>query len=331
MLHRHAFEFFGAVPQRLVIDNLKAGIIKASVEDPKVQRAYAECAEHYDFLIAPCLPRTPRHKGKVERGGVAYVKSSFVPLLPENCALPEANRLVRKWVMTTAGNREHGTTHVAPLLRFTDTERTLLQSLPTTPYDPAVWKQAKLHRDCYIVFEKSFYSAPFRLVGQKLWLRASTREIRLFSDDFELVATHTRATTPGQRLTHLDHLPPEKVPGLQTNRERFREQAKNIGPCTAEVVAELLTERPLDRTRTVGRILRLAEKFSPARLEAACQRGQAFGDSSPTTLRRILERELDQSPQPVLPTANGGTLVFARSGQELGAAILDAARGASWK
>lgn len=330
-LHRHAFEFFGAVPQRLVIDNLKAGILKASVEDPKVQRAYAECAEHYVFLIAPCRPRTPRHKGKVERGGVAYVKGSFVPLLPENCALPEANRLVREWVLTTAGNREHGTTHVAPLLRFNETERALLQSLPTTPYDPAVWKQVKLHRDCHVVFEKSFYSAPFRFVGQRLWLRASTREIRLFSDDFELVATHTRATAPGQRLMHLDHLPPEKVPGLQTNRERFQEQAEVIGPTTSAVVSELLAERPLDRTRMVGRILRLAEKFSPARLEAACQRGQAFGDCSPTTLRRILERELDQSPQPVLPTANGGTLVFARSGQELGAAILQAAGGAPWK
>ena len=349
-LHRRAFEFFGGVAGRLVIDNLKAGILKASVEDPKVQRAYpvqpglgGECAEHYGFLIAPCRPRTPQHKGKVERGGVAYpvqpccpglgVKGSFVPLLPENCALAEANRLVHEWVLTTAGNREHGTTHVAPLLRFLETECAVLQALPATPYDPAVWKQAKLHRDCHpvastgrgVVFEKSFYSAPFRQVGQKLWLRASTREIRLFSDDFELVATHTRATTPGQRLTNLDHLPPEKVPGLQTNRERFREQARAIGPTTAEVVTELLAERPVDRTRTVGRILRLAEQFSPARLEAACQRGQAFGDCKPTTLRRILERELEQSPLPVLPTHNGGTLVFARSAQELGAAILQAA------
>lgn len=330
-LHRHAFEFFSAVPQRLVIDNLKAGILKASVEDPKVQRAYAECAEHYGFLIAPCRPRTPRHKGKVERGGVAYVKGSFVPLLPDACSLPEANRLAREWVLTTAGNRDHGTTHVAPLLRFAETERAALQALPATPYDPAVWKQAKLHRDCHVVFQKSFYSAPFRLVGEKLWLRAGTREIRLFSDDFELVATHTRATTPGQRLTHLDHLPPEKVPGLQTNRERFQEQAEAIGPITAEVVAELLAERPIDRTRTVGRILRLAEKFGSERLEAACRRGHAFGDCSLTTLRRILDRGLEQSPIPALPTNNGGTLVFARSGQELGAAILQAAGGASWK
>ncbi len=35
-----------------------------------MQRAYADCAEHYHFLIDPCLPRTPQHKGKVEWGGL---------------------------------------------------------------------------------------------------------------------------------------------------------------------------------------------------------------------------------------------------------------------
>ncbi len=65
-LHRHALAFFGGVPRRIVIDNLKAGIAKACWEDPQPQLAYRECAEHYGFLIAPCKPKTPQHKGKVE-------------------------------------------------------------------------------------------------------------------------------------------------------------------------------------------------------------------------------------------------------------------------
>lgn len=72
-LHRHAFEFFGGVPKRIVLDNLKAAITKACWDDPQVQQAYRECAEHYGFLIAPCRVRTPEHKGKVEQGGVHYV------------------------------------------------------------------------------------------------------------------------------------------------------------------------------------------------------------------------------------------------------------------
>jgi transposase len=62
LLHRHAFEFFGGVPRRIVLDNLKAAITKACWDDPQVQQTYRECAEHYGFLIAPCRPRTPEHK-----------------------------------------------------------------------------------------------------------------------------------------------------------------------------------------------------------------------------------------------------------------------------
>jgi transposase len=62
-LHQHAFAFFGAVPRRIVLDNLKAAIVKACFEDPVVQRSYQELAEHYGFLLAPCRVRTPEHKG----------------------------------------------------------------------------------------------------------------------------------------------------------------------------------------------------------------------------------------------------------------------------
>src|SRR6266542_294999 len=73
-LHRAAFEFFGGVPRRVVLDNLRAAIVHAALYDPEVQRSDRELAEHYGFLIAPCRPRTPEHKGKVEQGGVHYVK-----------------------------------------------------------------------------------------------------------------------------------------------------------------------------------------------------------------------------------------------------------------
>jgi len=76
-LHRNALTFFGGVPERLVIDNLKAAIVRACFYDPQAQQAYRECAEHYGFLISPCRPRTPEHKGKVEQGGVHYVKRNF--------------------------------------------------------------------------------------------------------------------------------------------------------------------------------------------------------------------------------------------------------------
>jgi transposase len=136
--HRHAlrqaqgrlFEFFNGVPKRIVLDNLKAAIIKAYTrdEDPEVQQAYRECAEHYGFLIDPCLPRKPQHKGKVERGGVGYLQQAFLPLLPAEATLPQANRLARDWCLNTAGLRIHGTTRETPLSRFAETVSAKLSS-----------------------------------------------------------------------------------------------------------------------------------------------------------------------------------------------------------
>jgi transposase len=76
--HRRAFEWFAAVPGRLIIDNPKCAITKACARDPQVARAYAECAEGYGFKIDPCPPADPAKKGVVE-AGVKYVKGNFLP------------------------------------------------------------------------------------------------------------------------------------------------------------------------------------------------------------------------------------------------------------
>lgn len=332
--HQHAFEFFKAVPRRLVLDNLKAAIIRAYTqdEDPAVQQSYRECAEHYGFLIDPCLPRRPEHKGKVERGGVGYLKQSFLPLLEGEPTLPEANRQLRQWLLDTAARRVHGTTHAVPWERFTQTEWLALLPLPVADDDPAVWKQAKLHRDGHVTFERAYYSAPHRLVGQTLWLRASLREIRLFSEQFELVASHSRAKASGERLTQPDHLPAHLAAALATTRESSQAQANAIGPATAQVVSELLASRPVDRLRTAVRVLRLAEQFSPARLEQACARGLAYGEAQFATLKRLLLAGLESEPLPTAPECPTDSLVFARRPEELARALLAGANrgGATW-
>jgi transposase len=324
--HCHAFEYLGGIPARLKIDNLKAGITQACFDDPQVQRAYAECAEHYGFRIDPCRPYKPQHKGKVERGAVGYVKSSFVPLLPEMCMRSQANAQVREWLLETAGQREHGTTRVAPLVRFAE-EKGYLQPLPPSPFEPSVWKKVKLYNDCHVVFGKSYYSAPFRLLGQSLHLRATLGQVEVYDGDFRLVATHSRATTAGERHTLIDHLPPEKVAGLVSSREALLQAAQSVGPYTAQAAQHLLDERPLERSQMVQRILGLADRYDAARLEAACERGLYFDDVRYRTLKRILEQGLEQGDVPQFPTADGGTLVYARTQEEFATAFMTLARG----
>ena len=72
-LHRKAFEFFGGAPRRVVPDNLKAAVLKALIYDPVLGEAYRQIALHYNFLISPTRPATPRHKGKVENCQYTHV------------------------------------------------------------------------------------------------------------------------------------------------------------------------------------------------------------------------------------------------------------------
>ena len=321
--HRHAFQFFKGVPERVVIDNLKAGIAKHCWEEPEAQQAYRECAEHYGFLISPCRPRTPEHKGKVEQGGVHYVKRNFLGGRAPT-TLAQANRDVRVWCLGTAGKRSHGTTHEQPLTRFA-TEQATLRALPGSAYDLAIWKQAKVHRDCHIVFDNAYYSVPFRLVGQSLWVRGGTHTVQLYASDYQLIATHDRALQPGQRVTRSAHLPTEKVAGLLLTRENCLEQAVALGTATRDVVARYLEHRPEDRLRTAGRVLALSKRFGGARLEAACQRALRYDDPSYTTIRRILEQGLEQEALPETSAAPAGR-TFARAAIDLMGHLLGGTR-----
>ena len=314
-LHRNAFSYFRGVPKRIVLDNLKAAIIKASVEDPEVQRSYRDLAEHYDFLIAPCRPRTPEHKGKVE-SGVRYVQRNFMAV-HEPKDIPQANESALDWIENWAGLRIHGTTRQKPLVRFREVEQAVLLPLPDEPYDLAVWNKLLVGRDCYVNFDKSYYSAPERLRGQEVWVRGGLTSVNLYDEHQKLVALHPRAKEPGERHTVLAHLPPEKVPGLTTTRESCAAEAATIGPDTAEVVRRLLADKPVDRLPSAKRLLKLAKRYGALRLERACGRAVQFDDPSTGTVRRILEKGLDLAALPPMSVAVLEAPQFARSADEL--------------
>lgn len=313
--HEQAFEYFGGVPKKLVIDNLKAAIVKAVLHDQQAQRSYRELAEHYGFLISPCRPYTPEHKGKVE-SGVRYVKRNFIagrsiePIGP-------ANERLLKWVEETAGMRIHGTTKEHPLSRFLRAERQKLLPLPMSPYDRGIWKLAKLHQDCHVVLGGAYYSAPHRLIGRQLWVRTNGRAVEIYHD-YERLATHEWGP-PGTRRTIDSHYPPEKVAYLLSTPKYCLRRAREVGPFTSKVIRTLLGERPLDRLRTAQAILRLGRKYGSKRLEAACRRALCYGDIAYVTLKRILEKGMENDPLPEsLPfPQDEKEYAFARNGSEI--------------
>lgn len=290
--HRRAFEFFGGVPAKVVIDNLKAAITRACWRDPAVNRSYAAFAQGYDFLIAPCPPNEPKKKGIVE-SGVKYVKRNFLPL-KEFRSLADANRQAQEWNRLTAAVRIHGTTKQQPLRLFHDTEKHLLKALPDRPPELEVWANVKLHGNCHVQFEKSFYSAPFRFVRQIMWLQATEHSIKIFREH-KLIAVHPRAHRPGQKFTCDDHLPPNALAYKMQDPQWCLKQADEIGPCCRSLIDRLFADRVLDNLRAAqGIVSTLKKKYKADRLEAACKRALFYDNPRYRTVKNILEKELDQ-------------------------------------
>jgi transposase len=291
--HRRALEFFGGVPKHLIIDNAKCAIIKACFHDPAVQRSYAEYAEGYGFLISPCPPRDPKKKGRVE-SGVKYLKRSFLPLR-EFRTLADANRQLNQWILGEAGNRIHGTTRQRPLSMFAETERHLLQPLPDKPPECAQWAQAKLHGDCHVRFANCLYSAPFRLSGKTLWLKATDTAMRIFYN-YQLVACHPRLNQPGARSTVDDHLPPNALAYKMRDPQWCLKKARAVGPACTQLIETLFADRVLDNLRAAQGIIRMGDKYGAERLEAACRRALFFDNPRYQTVKTILKKGLDQQP-----------------------------------
>lgn len=294
-LHRRAFDWFGGVPRRVVPDNLKAAVLVAALHDPVLGGAYRRQAQHYGFLISPTRPRTPEHKGKVENG-VNFVKRSFLAG-HEFADLRAANQALREWVRDRAGTRDHGTTHQPPLALFESHERAQLLSLPTTPFELIETKRAKVHPDCHVVIDGSYYSVPYAHVGAELDAFIFERVVQHFAGS-ALLTTHPRAVRKGQWQTRLEHYPQQKAAYLERTPVYFQELAGRIGPSTAQVVALMLADRPLDRLRSVQALLRLEETVGRSRLEAACTRALHYGAPDYRRIKNILNAARDRDPLP---------------------------------
>jgi len=314
-LHQRALDFFGGVPRRVVLDNLKAAVVKALVLDPILGEAYRKLAQHYHFLISPNRPHTPRHKGKVENG-VNYVKRNFFAG-QEFVDSETANLRLKAWVIDTAGVRDHGTTHLAPMKAFRDVEQAALQSLPAEPFDLCDLRMAKVHSDCHIVVEGSFYSVPYHWVGSEVEVHIHERVIEIYAGQ-ELIRTHTRAARKGQWRTEMEDYPSTKVQYLLKTPRYCLQTARGIGPNTSQVVEQLLADRPLDRLRSVQAILALADSVGESRLEAACARALYYGDPHYRRIKDILNAALDREPLPgpVTSPTQQLTFTFSRAPQE---------------
>ena len=305
--HARAFAYFGGVPAQIVPDNLKAGVVKASIYDPEINRTYADMARHYGTAIVPARPYKPRDKAKVEVA-VQIVERWILARLRKRrfFSLAELNQAMAELLEDL---NARVTRHLGASRRqlFEELDQPALRPLPAEPYQYAEWKQRRAGLDYHVEVAKHYYSVPHALAKEKLWARITERSVEVFHKG-KRVAAHLRASGNRRHTTVPEHMPSSHRRHAGWTHERICNQANTIGHNTAAMIAIILKARPHPEQgfRSCIGILRLAKAHGSDRLEAACARALEIGAHSYSSINSILKNNLDRRTAKNAPNQASG-------------------------
>lgn len=276
--HINAYKFFGGVTRILVPDNLKTGVDKVSWYTPVINRTYNEMAEHYGTAVIPARIRHPKDKPNAE-GTVGIISTWIIAALrtQQFFSLKELNEAIRiklyefnsKPFQKKPGSR---------LSAFLDEEKTLLMPLPASPYELATWKKATVQYNYHINVEKINYSVPYEYIKHEVDIRITRNVIEVFFHNHRIASHVRRYGEEGQFITLPEHMPENHKKYLEWNTERFIQWAEIIGPSTLIAVKSILTSHKVEQQgyKSLMTLLKLADKYSVARIEAACTKALGY-------------------------------------------------------
>jgi len=291
--HQHAFEFFGGIPKKVMVDNLKSAVLTRVLgEAPVFNPKYLDFATHCGFTIAPCNVGKGNEKGRVENG-VGYVKKNFLAglELPDFSAL---NPAARQWLDTVANVRLHSETREKPVQAW-HKERPYLSPLPIHPFDIATVSQVRASRQFRITLDTNRYSVPAHYAGQALTLKTYPDRLCLYHAD-TLIARHTRRYDRFQDVEDPDHPKP-----LLEQRKKARDHQLFLRFLALSPRAEAyylkLEERRLNPHHHVRKIVALSDIYDPQTVARAIEDAFTYEAFSSEYIANLLEQRARFTPE----------------------------------
>jgi hypothetical protein len=298
--HVAMFAFFGGTVPRIVPDNLKTGVISHPREGEVVLNdAYRHLAAHYSAAVLPGRVAHPKDKPSVENT-VAHVATWVIAGLRDETFTSmgvlqsRIRQRIDEYNAEPFQKREGSRRSV-----FVAEELPLLGALPAVGYEISTWTHGRrVGRNGHVIWAKNYYSVPFTHIGGKVDLRVTDTVIEIYRGD-ERLTSHLLlpATTANQYRTNDADLP--QGHGWQAwDRDRIDAWAARIGPAATVVIDRVFESVQIEEQGydPALALLRLSRRFSPARLEAACQLALAGPVRSPryAHLRPILDTGQDK-------------------------------------
>ena len=309
--HVNMFAAIDGVPQALVPDNLKAGITKPSRYEPGINRTYQDLADHYGCVVLPTRIVKPRDKAKVEVA--VQIVERFVLAKLRNTtffSLAELNTAIRDCVaaINVKVMRRVGKSRVELLETL---ERPALKALPVEPYAYAEWKRARVAPDYHIEIADHFYSVPSKLIREIVEARITSATIEIFHNG-KRIASHAFSAVRNRHTTIAEHMPSAHRRYAEWTPAKMMDEAASIGPATVALFEAIMKAKPHPEQgfRSCLGIISLVKSYGPARVEAACRRGNDVGSTTYGSIASILKHGLDhafaqQAPPDAPPLRHG--------------------------
>jgi transposase len=291
------FAYYGGLTEIQSIDNLKAGVIKPDLYEPKLNKCLAEVVEYYGTFLDPCRVGRSTDKGKVERL-IPSARELFRRLkkIHPTTDIHTLNSHALIWCREEYGQNEHGTTGRAPMEVFEQVEKKTLKPLPQERFEVPVWQPAHVHRgDQMFSFDKKRYSLPQAYKGKGVWLRYTERNKMLRVFFARRLIREYVVTDKAMSYEPTDY-PEGKREMMNGAFPRYLlSQAQSFGQTSYRLVESILEPHAYLNCRRAQGILKImAEYRQKPFYEEVCGKALSRGVKLPRTFKSMLKAEEKQ-------------------------------------
>ena len=276
--HTNMYRFYGGATRMLIPDNLKTGVEKPGWYTPIINKTYHEMTEHYNTAVIPARVRKPKDKPNAE-GTVGIISTWIIAALRNQkfFSLQELNKAIRE-KLKVFNSKPFQKKEGSRFSIFLAEEKPMLLPLPTTHYELATWKIATVQFNYHISVDKMHYSVPYEYIKHKVDVRVTRNVIEVFYNNHRICSHPRLYGRIGQYSTNEAHMPADHKNFIQWNADRFISWAQNVGPNTTITIKAILSSHKVEQQgyRSCMALLKLADKYSVARVEAACKRALSY-------------------------------------------------------
>lgn len=217
------FDYFGGIPQQLVIDQDCVMVVNENYGDIIYTQKFKMFITEMDINMYVCRKADPESKGKIENL-IKYVKYNFLQVRDFN-NLEDAKDSLRKWLIRRANGKISQATKKVPSLAIIE-ERFYLRTIRNSIFrkDTRINREERTVSDkSYIMVDSTEYSVPTEYRNMKVEIFKTDSELYIFDEKIgKEIAKHSTMLLPGKK---------------SIIREHFRSKTKSLKEIHSETIA----------------------------------------------------------------------------------------------